>query len=181
MESGSSRFCLKCGYDLVVAPYNQCPECGQRFHPDHPITFLVKPIPSKLNRILISLAWSFALSSPLILIVVLMPEGIIDDHGEFIMISIWGAICLGVAIAAVKLRYFLCLLGTAIGSQWGFLITLITFNTLQHMSIARIDWPRVLIALGVLPVVTLLFATPIWFIKRFIIVKHRHKVITSQM
>lgn len=35
--------CKACGYDLRSLPEHRCPECGRRFDPDNPRTFLTKP------------------------------------------------------------------------------------------------------------------------------------------
>lgn len=36
--------CKACGYDLRSLPEHRCPECGRRFDPDNPRTFLTKPV-----------------------------------------------------------------------------------------------------------------------------------------
>lgn len=37
------RYCRDCGYDLAQLPSGPCPECGRRFDPTRPATFLARP------------------------------------------------------------------------------------------------------------------------------------------
>lgn len=177
MESEPSRFCIKCGYALVVATNNQCPECGQRFLPDQPITFTSKPAPPKIKRFAISFACSFAISLLLVLFLLLLPESIVDDYDELIMITLLGIICLGVTAAAFWIRYFFSLLGAAFGSYWGFLNTLNAVISIQQKSLSNTDWPLFLAFLVILPVASLLISSPVWLIKRRVMNNRRQRLL----
>ncbi len=43
-EHPTAMRCKACGYDLRSLPEHRCPECGRRFDPDNPRTFLTKPV-----------------------------------------------------------------------------------------------------------------------------------------
>jgi hypothetical protein len=160
MESGPSRYCLKCGYALVVATDNQCPECGQEFHPNHPITFAVKSPTPRLKQWAISFTWALVCSSIFVLLLSLLPEAD-DDHGVWIMIACLIVLGLSIATYALTSPSFTSLTGTATGVFWGFLITLSIATSLQNQRVS-VNWPAFIPALIILPAAGVLLASPFW-------------------
>lgn len=53
-------YCLHCGYDLRKLPTNRCPECGNRFDPDRPLTFFPSPHSLNVRALWVSLPLSIA-------------------------------------------------------------------------------------------------------------------------
>ncbi len=177
MESEPSRYCLKCGYALVVATDNKCPECGQAFHPDHPITFANKPPSPQLKRWAISFAWAIACSSPIALILFLLPESLVEDRENLIMLVCLAILCLSVAAYAFKSSSFISLLGVAIGVFWGFLNTLNVAISIQNQRISGTNWPIFLLMLVVLPAAAMLLASPIWLFRYRILARQRKRIL----
>ena len=58
--------CKACGYDLRSLPEHRCPECGRRFDPDNPRTFLTKPVCGR-RYLLLAVVGTVLVATPLII------------------------------------------------------------------------------------------------------------------
>ena len=178
MESEPSRYCLKCGYALVVATDNRCPECGQVFHPDHPITFAVKSPAPRLKQGAISFTWAIAYSSLSAIIAFLIPESLFNGRDDLIAIAFLVVLYLSVTAYAFRSPSLISLLGVAIGVSWGFLITLGVAISFQNQRVSVI-WFEFSLALVVLPVMAILLALPIWLFRHRHMEKRRNRILAE--
>jgi hypothetical protein len=87
MSREQHKRCLGCGYILDGLPENRCPECGRRFHPDDPATFLVWR-ESGRTYLRVAFAGALAMATPTILLRRLIPPGL--NVGSVGLGILWG-------------------------------------------------------------------------------------------
>ncbi len=164
METEPSRYCLKCGYALVVATGYQCPECGQKFHPDHPITYnthspqpLIKSIISFFVYSLISSCLFMLLLHTVDSFVVSITLDVVQVTGGLLLFTILAY--LGFSLSRVS-----SLICAAVGICCGYFFAMVIAVSIRQSHIA-LDLPGDLIGLAILSIVVTLAVLPIYVLR----------------
>ena len=161
----NSAYCPSCGYSLVRLTTNHCPECGHRFHLDHPITYRRTPLPMS-SRAFVGAVWKALVIASLLAVAcygvsVLVPETYLG------LLLLLCALLLMLASFVIAARHplFPTLLGWVAGFSWGFLVSFSIIFSL-HNGFVSVYWPTFLPALVIAPAAGGLLSSPFWILAR---------------
>ena len=180
MKPDPSRYCLSCGYALVVATNNQCPECGQRFHPYYPITY-TNHKPKTLIRSAVKCYSYGLLASCLFMLSLHTADSLLAsvnlDHvqlaGGFTLL----AILVYISFVLHRASSLICV---SIGFCMGYFAAVVTIVSIRQSHLT-LDVPGDLIGLAIFSTVVTLAVLPVYVLRSGYRKRLRASVLSSNM